>query len=126
MTRISSHRIQKLTGTLTVPGDKSISHRALILGASAVGETVIYGLLEGEDVMTTAKALKYLGIEIKKNSNGSWSVIGRGVGGLSESSNVLDMGNTGTGMRLLLGLLASHPFNTIFTCLLYTSDAADE
>ena len=115
MTRVVSHRIETVSGTLTVPGDKSISHRALIIGASAVGETNIYGLLEAGDVMATALALRNLGADVKKNSDGSWSVFGRGVGGLSEPTEILDMGNSGTGVRLLMGLVAAHPFNTIFS-----------
>ena len=115
MTCIVSHRVEKFTGSIKVPGDKSISHRALIIAASAVGETNIHDLLEGEDVMATASALKCLGAEIEKNTNGSWAVHGRGVGGLSEPSTILNMGNTGTGVRLLIGLVAAHPFNTIFT-----------
>ena len=115
MTCIVSHRVEKFTGSITVPGDKSISHRALIIAASAIGESNIYGLLEGEDVMTTANALKCLGVHIEKTRVGTWSVHGRGVGGLSESSTILDMGNTGTGTRLLIGLVAAHPFNTTFT-----------
>ena len=115
MTRVVSHRIETVSGTLTVPGDKSISHRALIIGASAVGETNIYGLLEAGDVIATALALKNLGADVKKNSDGSWSVFGRGVGGLSEPTAILDMGNSGTGARLLMGLVAAHPFNTIFS-----------
>ena len=98
-----------------VPGDKSISHRALMVGASAVGETKIFGLLEAEDVMATAQALRILGVNVQRNDDGSWSVIGRGVGGLSEPKVVLDMGNSGTGARLLMGLVAAHPFNTIFS-----------
>ena len=115
MTRVVSHRIKTVSGTLTVPGDKSISHRALIIGASAVGETNIHGLLEAEDVLATAHALRNLGGDVKKNSDGSWSVFGRGVGGLSEPTAILDMGNSGTGARLLMGLVAAHPFNTIFS-----------
>ena len=115
MTCIISHRVEKITGSVIVPGDKSISHRALIIAASAIGKSNIYGLLEGEDVLTTAKALKSLGAHIENTSKGTWAVHGRGVGGLSESSTILDMGNTGTGTRLLIGLLAAHPFNTTFT-----------
>ncbi len=103
-----------LGGSVTAPGDKSISHRALILGASAVGETTISGLLEAGDVLATVGALRALGAGIDRDG-GAWRVRGRGVGGLSEPDRVLDMGNSGTGARLLLGLVASHPFITFFS-----------
>jgi len=103
-----------LRGEVTAPGDKSISHRALILGASAVGETTVSGLLEAGDVMATAGALRALGASIERDG-GLWRVRGRGVGGLSEPDRVLDMGNSGTGARLLLGLVASHPFISFFS-----------
>ena len=104
-----------LSGTATVPGDKSISHRALILGALSVGETRITGLLESEDVLATAAALKALGAQIKREDDGDWHVFGRGVGGLSEPSGVSDMGNSGTAARLLMGVSATHPFKTTFS-----------
>ena len=115
MRSVASHRVETFTGKLTVPGDKSISHRALISGASAVGETKILGLLDSGDIKATANALRFLGADIAKNNDGSWSVVGRGVGGLSESPSILDMGNSGTGARLLMGLVAAHPFNTMFS-----------
>ena len=115
MRSVASHRVESFAGELTVPGDKSISHRALISGASAVGETRILGLLDGGDIKATANALRLLGADIAKNNDGSWSVLGRGVGGLSESPSILDMGNSGTGVRLLMGLVAAHPFNTMFS-----------
>lgn len=102
-----------LTGTVKVPGDKSISHRALILGASAVGETRIENLLEAEDVLATAEAMRRLGAIVERVGD-AWSVHGRGVGGLAEPETVLDMGNSGTGVRLIMGLVASHPFITFF------------
>ena len=104
-----------LAGRLRVPGDKSISHRALILGAMAVGETVLSGLLEGDDVRSTAAALRALGVEIARHGDGSWRVQGVGVGGLAEPDGPLDLGNSGTGARLLIGLVASHPFTAFFT-----------
>ena len=104
-----------LSGTATVPGDKSISHRALILGALSVGETRITGLLESEDVLATAAALKALGAQIKREDDGDWHVFGRGVGGLSEPSGVSNMGNSGTAARLLMGVSATHPFKTTFS-----------
>jgi len=102
-----------LTGPVNIPGDKSISHRALILGASAVGETRIRNLLEAEDVLATAEAMRRLGAIVEPGDHG-WSVYGRGVGGLAEPEAVLDMGNSGTGARLVMGLVASHPFITFF------------
>ncbi len=104
-----------LTGTLRVPGDKSISHRALMFGALAVGETRIAGLLEGEDVLRTAAAMRALGAEVVRESATGWRVAGRGVGGLEEPADVLDMGNSGTAARLLAGILASHPFFSVMT-----------
>ena len=92
-----------LAGQLRVPGDKSISHRALMFGALAIGETHISGLLEGEDVLNTAKALRQLGVNITQKAAGLWEVQGVGIGGLFESSDVLDMGNSGTSTRLLMG-----------------------
>ena len=104
-----------LSGVIAVPGDKSISHRSLILGALAIGESNISGLLESEDVLATAAALKALSAEIERGSDGGWRVFGRGVGGLVEPASVLDMGNSGTAVRLLMGVAASHPFKTTFS-----------
>ena len=104
-----------LSGTIRVPGDKSISHRALMFGATAMGETRISGLLEGEDVRRTAAAMRVLGAEVMRDAPGQWRVVGRGVGGLVEPDDVLDMGNSGTGARLLAGMLASHPFFSVLT-----------
>ncbi len=104
-----------LTGEARVPGDKSISHRALMIGASAVGETVITGLLEGADVRATASALSALGAAVERGNDGDWRVLGRGAGGLMEPETVLDLGNSGTGARLLAGLLATHPFASVLT-----------
>ncbi|HWT10774.1 MAG TPA: 3-phosphoshikimate 1-carboxyvinyltransferase [Roseomonas sp.] len=104
-----------LTGRLGVPGDKSISHRALMFGALAVGTTEISGLLEGEDVLRTAAAMRALGAEVERVGPGAWRVSGRGVGGLVEPADVLDMGNSGTAARLLLGLLAGHPVFAVMT-----------
>jgi 3-phosphoshikimate 1-carboxyvinyltransferase len=103
-----------LTGAIRVPGDKSISHRALMFGALAVGETRISGLLEGEDVLRTAAAMRALGAEIVRDGP-MWRVAGRGVGGLVEPSDVLDMGNSGTAARLLAGILASSPGMAVMT-----------
>jgi 3-phosphoshikimate 1-carboxyvinyltransferase len=104
-----------LSGTITVPGDKSISHRALMLGALAVGETRITGLLEGEDVLRTAAAMRALGAHVERKGSGTWLVAGRGVGGLTEPADVLDMGNSGTAARLLTGILAAHPLFAVMT-----------
>ena len=104
-----------LAGSLAIPGDKSISHRALMFGALAVGETRISGLLEGEDVLRTAAAMRALGAEVENHGGGNWSVAGRGIGGLIEPADVLDMGNSGTAARLLCGILASHPIFSVMT-----------
>jgi 3-phosphoshikimate 1-carboxyvinyltransferase len=104
-----------LTGTAEVPGDKSISHRALILGAMAVGETRITGLLEGEDVLDTARAMRAFGAEVTDLDGGAWSVHGVGVGGFAEPENVIDCGNSGTGVRLIMGAMATSPIAVTFT-----------
>ncbi len=104
-----------LAGEIRVPGDKSISHRSLLIGALALGETVIEGLLEGEDVLCTADALRGLGVEVMRGDDGVWRVQGVGLGGLSEPSRILDMGNSGTAARLLMGVLASHPLIAFLT-----------
>ena len=104
-----------LSGRIAVPGDKSISHRALMFGALAVGETRITGLLEGEDVLATAAAMRALGAEVIQDAPGTWRVAGRGIGGLTEPADVLDMGNSGTAARLLCGILATHPFFSVLT-----------
>jgi 3-phosphoshikimate 1-carboxyvinyltransferase len=98
-----------------VPGDKSISHRSLMVGALAVGETVIEGLLEGEDVLRTAAAMRSLGASAARQNDGIWCVQGRGIGGLQEPADVLDLGNAGTGARLLMGLLATHRLTAFLT-----------
>jgi 3-phosphoshikimate 1-carboxyvinyltransferase len=104
-----------LRGLITVPGDKSISHRALMFGALAVGETGIEGLLEGEDVLRTAAGMRLLGAEVERLAAGRWRVAGRGIGGLTEPADVLDMGNSGTAARLICGLLAGHPIFAVMT-----------
>ncbi|CAA7615811.1 3-phosphoshikimate 1-carboxyvinyltransferase [Magnetospirillum sp. SS-4] len=110
-----SERAPALAGSARVPGDKSISHRALMLGALAVGESVVTGLLEGDDVLRTAACMRALGAEVTRLPDGSWRLFGRGIGGLVEPADVLDMGNSGTGARLLMGLVATHPFTSVFT-----------
>ncbi|WP_419730191.1 3-phosphoshikimate 1-carboxyvinyltransferase [Lichenicola sp.] len=104
-----------LRGSIRVPGDKSISHRALMFAGLAVGDTRITGLLEGEDVLRTAAAMRALGAEIVRQADDSWHVTGRGIGRLLEPDDVLDMGNSGTAARLLTGLLASHPIVSVMT-----------
>jgi 3-phosphoshikimate 1-carboxyvinyltransferase len=104
-----------LVGRIAVPGDKSISHRALMFGALAVGRTEITGLLEGEDVLATAAALRAMGAGIEGAGQGRWLVDGVGIGGLGEPEDVLDFGNSGTSARLLLGILATHPFTAFVT-----------
>ena len=106
---------QGLAGRLTVAGDKSISHRALMFGALAIGRTEITGLLEGEDVLRTAAAMRALGATVERLGEGHWQVSGRGVGGLTEPEDVLDMGNSGTAARLICGLLAGHPIFAVLT-----------
>ena len=104
-----------IEGGIRVPGDKSMSHRSLLIGALAVGETVIEGLLEGEDVLCTAAALRALGAGVERGEDGVWRVQGVGLGGLREPPGVLDMGNSGTAARLLMGVLASHPLTAFLT-----------
>jgi 3-phosphoshikimate 1-carboxyvinyltransferase len=104
-----------LTGTLQVPGDKSISHRSLMFSALAVGTSQITGLLEGEDVLATAAALRAMGATIERTGEGAWRVDGVGVGGLRQPATALEMGNSGTSTRLLMGLVASHPITATFT-----------
>jgi len=104
-----------LEGEARPPGDKSISHRALMLAALAVGENRIEGLLEGEDVLATAGALEALGVPLERRGPGAWTVHGVGAGGLAEPDTVLDLGNAGTGARLLMGILAGHPFTSFLS-----------
>lgn len=104
-----------LKGEIRAPGDKSISHRALILGAMAVGETTISGLLEGEDVLRTGAAMAMLGAGVTRDDGGVWRVHGVGVGGFAEPQGVLDFGNSGTGVRLAMGAVATTPIACTFT-----------
>jgi 3-phosphoshikimate 1-carboxyvinyltransferase len=98
-----------------VPGDKSVSHRALLFGALAVGETRITGLLEGDDVLATAAAMRAFGAEVTRTGEGGWTVHGVGVGGLAEPGDVIDCGNAGTGVRLIMGMMATTPISATFT-----------
>jgi 3-phosphoshikimate 1-carboxyvinyltransferase len=103
-----------LAGKVRVPGDKSISHRALILGALSVGETRISGLLEGEDVLNAAKAMRALGAQVERTGEYAWSIRGVGVGGFVQPQVPLDFGNSGTGCRLVMGAVAGCPITAIF------------
>jgi 3-phosphoshikimate 1-carboxyvinyltransferase len=103
-----------LRGRAAVPGDKSISHRALMLGALAIGETRIAGLLESADVMATAAAMRAFGASVERGAGGDWRVSGLGTGGLLEPEGVIDFGNAGTGVRLTIGMAGAHPFATTF------------
>ncbi|HGG06400.1 MAG TPA: 3-phosphoshikimate 1-carboxyvinyltransferase [Aliiroseovarius sp.] len=104
-----------LKGVADVPGDKSISHRSLILGALAIGETRISGLLEGEDVLATADAMRAFGAEVTRDGDGVWRVHGVGVGGFQEPEDVIDCGNAGTGVRLIMGAMATTAITATFT-----------
>src|SRR5947209_4287414 len=116
---LEARQSDSLKGTADVPGDKSISHRALILGTLAVGKTNIAGLLEADDVLKTAAAMRKLGATIFQDANGTWCVHGVGVGGFLEPNDVLDFGNSGTGARLAMGALATTP-----VCAVFTGDAS--
>ncbi|MEM9684653.1 MAG: 3-phosphoshikimate 1-carboxyvinyltransferase, partial [Pseudomonadota bacterium] len=112
---LTAHPAMSLSGRCRVPGDKSVSHRSVLIGALAVGETVIRGLLEGEDVLRTIDAVRALGARAERSTDGVWHLQGVGIGGLSEPEDILDMGNSGTAARLLLGVLASHPITCFMT-----------
>jgi 3-phosphoshikimate 1-carboxyvinyltransferase len=111
---LTARRAGPLKGRVRVPGDKSISHRALIFGALAVGRTRISGLLEGEDVLNTAKAVAALGAQVERRGAGEWRVHGVGVAGFAEPAGALDFGNSGTGCRLMLGVVAGCPIAATF------------
>ena len=112
---LTSHPVSGLSGTAEVPGDKSISHRSLILGALAVGETRVTGLLEGQDVLDTAAAMRAFGASVEREQSGVWSIHGVGVGGFREPDDVIDCGNSGTGVRLIMGAMATCPISATFT-----------
>ena len=111
---MSAVRSRALSGRLRVPGDKSISHRALLIGALTVGRTEIEGMLEGEDVIATANAVRAMGASVTREGDGRWRVNGLGVGTLLPPRDVLDFGNAGTGSRLTMGVVAGHPFEAVF------------
>ncbi len=112
---LQSRKCASLSGRIAVPGDKSISHRALMLAASAVGETRISGLLEAEDVINTARAMAALGAGVERHEDGTWRVRGLGTGGLRSPAGPIDFGNSGTGSRLAAGLIATTPLTARFT-----------
>jgi 3-phosphoshikimate 1-carboxyvinyltransferase len=111
--KLTAHRARPLSGTVRAPGDKSISHRALILGALAHGETEIEGLLEGDDVRATARAMAAFGADVERLGEGRWRVAGRG--GFAEPADVVDCGNAGTGVRLVMGAASGFPLSATFT-----------
>src|SRR5438045_4439299 len=111
---LTARRAGALKGRARVPGDKSISHRALILGALTVGETDVVGLLEGEDVINTANAMRALGAKVERMGEGAWRVHGVGVGGFRAPDGVLDFGNSGTGCRLVMGAVGGCPISATF------------
>jgi 3-phosphoshikimate 1-carboxyvinyltransferase len=111
---LAAHRSGPLRGEVRVPGDKSISHRSLILGALAVGETRVTGLLEGEDVINTGKAMRALGARVERAGEGAWRVNGVGVAGFAQPEKPLDFGNSGTGCRLVIGAVAGCPVTATF------------
>lgn len=110
-----SSKSAPLSGLAIIPGDKSISHRALMLGGLAIGETIISGLLEGEDVLCTAQAMRAMGAKIERKDDGLWHCHGVGIGGLHEPETALEMGNSGTSVRLLMGLVGGHNITATFT-----------
>jgi len=111
---LTTLRAGPLNGRVRVPGDKSISQRSLILGAMAVGETRIAGLLEGEDVINTGKVMQALGASVERTGEGAWRVLGVGVGGFAQPSAPLYFGNSGTGCRLVMGAVAGCPIQAVF------------
>jgi len=115
MIPLTASKSKYLTGDAHIPGDKSISHRALMFGALAIGQTTIAGLLEGEDVMATANAMRKMGAKIEKKTNNIWHIHGVGIGGLQEPTTALEMGNSGTSTRLLIGLVGGHNITATFT-----------
>ena len=104
-----------LSGTAVIPGDKSVSHRSLIFGAMSIGKTEISGLLEGQDVLDTGRAMAAFGAKVETTGGGNWTVEGVGVGGFCEPDNVIDCGNAGTGVRLIMGAMATSPITATFT-----------
>ena len=114
MASITASLSTNLTGSIKIAGDKSISHRSIILGALSIGETTVDGLLESQDILATISAMQAFGVEIEKKADNKWHINGLGVGGLDEPKKVLDLGNSGTGVRLLLGVAAGNPITSFF------------
>lgn len=112
---LTARRSPALHGIVRVPGDKSISHRALILGALTVGRTHVTGLLEGQDVVDTARAMRAFGAHVERLAEGEWIIDGVGVGGFAEPAEIIDCGNSGTGVRLIMGAMATTPISATFT-----------
>lgn len=112
---MTSRKCGPLAGIADIPGDKSISHRSLILGAMSVGQTTVTGLLEGQDVLDTAKAMAAFGAQVERLGDGHWRINGVGVGGFAEPEDVIDCGNAGTGVRLIMGAMATTPITATFT-----------
>tara|TARA_Y100000589_G_scaffold39378_1_gene33007 strand:- start:972 stop:2312 length:1341 start_codon:yes stop_codon:yes gene_type:complete len=115
VTSIIANLSTNLTGSITIAGDKSISHRSIILGALSIGETTVDGLLESQDILATISAMQAFGAEIEKKADKKWHINGLGVGGLDEPEKVLDLGNSGTGVRLILGVAAGNPITSFFS-----------
>ena len=115
MASIKANLSTNLTGSIKIAGDKSISHRSIILGALGIGETTVDGLLESQDILATISAMQDFGAEIEKKADNRWHIYGLGVGGLDEPKQILDLGNSGTGVRLLLGVAASNPITSFFS-----------
>src|SRR6202158_2578792 len=114
VTPLPPRRGGPLQGRTRVPGDKSISHRTLILGALTVGETTVAGLLEGADVLHTAEAMRALGARLERTVEGVWRIHGVGVGGFAQPAGPLDFGNSGTGVRLAIGAVAGNEVTATF------------
>jgi 3-phosphoshikimate 1-carboxyvinyltransferase len=114
LTPLMSRRTGPVQGRARVPGDKSISHRALIVGALTVGETTIGDMLEGEDVLHTADVMRALGAQVERTGDQAWRVRGVGIGGFAQPARMLDFGNSGTGVRLAIGAVAGAPVTATF------------
>ena len=112
---VNSYRAKPLSGTVRAPGDKSISHRSMILGAMAEGVTTVTGLLEGADILSTAVAMKDFGAQIKRETDGTWTIIGCGAEGFTSPAGNVDCGNAGTGVRLIMGAAAGYKLSATFT-----------
>ena len=112
---VTSHKAKALTGTVRAPGDKSISHRALIFGAMAEGTTTVTGLLEGADILSTAVAMQDFGAKVQREADGQWTIIGCGEKGFKSPAGKVDCGNAGTGVRLIMGAAAGYNLTATFT-----------